>query len=110
MDPLPDDLDPLFKALADPTRRAILDLLRDGPKTTGELTAAFPDLSRFAVMKHLGILKGCDLVLTRAEGRKRVHSIHALPLRQVYERWVRNYEDLWASQLLRLKERVEEDD
>ncbi len=102
-----DDLDPLFKALADPTRRAVLDKLRDGPQTTGQLADAFPELSRFAVMKHLSVLKDCELVLTRASGRQRFHSLNAVPLRRVYERWVQPFESHWSGQLLRIKDAAE---
>ena len=64
-----DPLDPVFKALADPTRRKVLDLLRLRARTTGELCAEFPGLSRFAVMKHVGVLHGAGLVTVRREGR-----------------------------------------
>lgn len=104
-----DDLDPVWKALADPTRRQILDLLRDKPQTTGELAKQFPELSRFGVMKHLDVLREAGLVNTRTEGRKRVNSLNAVPIRKIYERWVRGFEGMWASQLLHLKARLEED-
>src|SRR5262245_6141180 len=103
-----DELDAVWKALADPTRRAILDLLRQGPLTTTEIVAAFPHLSRFGVMKHIDALREANLIQTREEGRQRVNSLNAAPIRQIYERWVSRYEELWANQLLRLKEDVEE--
>ena len=102
-----DALDAVFKALADPTRRTILDLLKPGPRTTGQLCGAFPDLSRFAVMKHLGILADAGLVLVRREGRKRFNYLNTVPIRQVYERWMGPYAELWSSSLLRLKDHVE---
>ena len=102
-----DDLDPVFKALADPTRRAILDLLREGPKTTSEIVEPFPDLSRFAVMKHLDILRNADLVTTRAEGRLRINSLNAVPLRRLSERWVTPFQEVWSHQLTDLKRRLE---
>ncbi|MEM6748900.1 MAG: metalloregulator ArsR/SmtB family transcription factor [Planctomycetota bacterium] len=102
-----DDLDPLFKALADPTRRAILDALRASPRTTGELAEAFPQVTRFAVMKHLSVLRNCGLVRTRAEGRRKVHTLHAVPLRKVYERWVKPFEDCWAGTLLGVRRAAE---
>jgi DNA-binding transcriptional ArsR family regulator len=102
-----DELDAVWKALSDPTRRSILDLLRHGPLTTTEIVAAFPHLSRFGVMKHIDVLREANLIQTREEGRQRVNSLNAVPIRQIYERWVSRYEELWADQLLRLKEDVE---
>ena len=102
-----DSLDDVWKALADPTRRAILDRLRDGPKTTTELVEIFPHLTRFGVMKHIDVLRAAQLVNTRAEGRRRVNSLNVIPIRGIYERWVSNYQDLWASQLSNLKQRLE---
>lgn len=99
-----DQLDKVFKALADPTRRRILDLLRDGPMMTTAIAASFDDLSRFGVMKHLDVLKQCGLVVARKEGRRRYNSLNAVPLRQIYERWVSRYSDLWAGGLLRVKQ------
>src|SRR5277367_4461742 len=104
---MPDDLDPIFKALSDPTRRAILDLLRPGPRTTTEIVDAFPHLSRFGVMKHIDVLRDAGLINTREEGRQRVNSLNAVPIRQIYERWVSRYEEFWADKLLRLQEDVE---
>lgn len=78
----------LWKALSDPTRRNLLDQLAQGPRTTGSLAEAFPDLSRFAIMKHLGILEDAHLITWRKEGRERWNSLNAVPLRLVYERWV----------------------
>lgn len=94
------DPDPIFKALADPTRRRVLDLLRQRPRTTGELAAAFPALSRFAVMKHLGVLEGTGLVIVRRRGRERWNHLNAVPLREFYERWVATFDDRWAASML----------
>jgi DNA-binding transcriptional ArsR family regulator len=102
-----DDLDIVWKALSDPTRRAILDLLRKGPKTTTEIVEMFPGLTRFAVMKHLEVLRNAGLVGTREEGRQRINSLNVVPIRQIYERWVGPFAELWSSSLLRLKEDVE---
>lgn len=104
-----DNLDPVWKALSDPTRRAILDALRDGPRTTTELVELFPNLTRFAVMKHMDVLREAGLMQTRPEGRKRINSLNVVPIRQIYERWVSPYADLWSSKLLSLKRRVEEE-
>ncbi len=102
-----DKLDPVWKALSDPTRRAILDLLRQKPHMTTEIVEAFPHLSRFGVMKHLDVLREAQLVRTEEVGRQRLNSLNVTPLRQIYERWVTPFEDLWSSQLLRIKEKVE---
>ena len=80
--------DAVWKALSNPHRRALLDALRDGPRATGELAEALPDLSRFAVMQHLGVLVDAGLVLTRKEGRHRHHFLNAVPIQEAYERWV----------------------
>ncbi len=106
---MPDDLDPVWKALSDPTRRAILDLVRQGPRRTTEIVEAFPHLSRFGVMKHIDVLRDAGLINTREEGRQRVNSLNAVPIHQIYEWWVSRYEGLWANKLLRLKEDVEAD-
>ncbi|MCU1330194.1 MAG: transcriptional regulator, ArsR family, partial [Bryobacterales bacterium] len=66
-----DELDVVWKALSDSTRRAILDLLREGPRTTTELVEAFPHLSRFGVMKHIDVLRTASLITTREERRQR---------------------------------------
>ncbi|MAE65605.1 MAG: transcriptional regulator [Phycisphaeraceae bacterium] len=104
-----DELDDVFKALADPTRRAILDLLRERPRRTTELVEAFPRLSRFGVMKHLDVLKGCGLVIAKRQGREVINRLNAVPLRQVYERWVSRFEGAWAHELLQIRELAEEE-
>ncbi len=101
------DLDFVWKALSDPTRRAILDLLRKGPKTTTEIVDAFPKMTRHAVMKHIDVLRDATLINTREEGRRRVNSLNVVPIRQIYERWMGPYSELWSSTLLRLKDDVE---
>lgn len=103
------DQDSIWKALADPTRREILDFLRGGARTTTEIVGQFPKLSRFGVMKHLEVLRQANLVLTREEGRNRINRLNAVPIRQIYERWVSKYEDLWASKLSSVKRDLEED-
>lgn len=102
-----ENLDPVWKALADPTRREILDLLRVGPCTTNAIVQRFPKLTRFGVMKHLDVLRQAGLVNTRDEGRQRINTLNPVPIRQIYERWVSGFEGLWASQLLQLKHRLE---
>jgi len=97
----------IWKALSDPTRRELLDLLRDGPRQTTDLVESFPHLSRFAVMKHLDVLRESGLVATRSEGRRRINSLNAAPLRNVIERWIGKYEGYWANSLLRVKDSAE---
>lgn len=102
-----DDLDAVWKALSDPTRRSILDLLRKGPCTTTEIVERFPGLTRFGVMKHLAVLRDAGLVQDRWEGRRRINSLNVVPIRLIYERWVSGYQDLWASKLTSLKKSLE---
>lgn len=102
------DADETWKALADPTRRAILDLLRDGPKHTTAIVEQFPALSRFAVMKHLDLLRTAKLVNTRSEGRVRVNSLNVAPIRDILERWISKYEAYWSNTLLRVRDDAEQ--
>lgn len=106
--PAPEDSNDTWRALADPTRRAILDLLRDGPKQTTEIVEQFPHLSRFGVMKHLDVLRGAKLVNTRKEGRIRINSLNVAPIRDVLERWISKYESYWSNTLLRVRDYAEE--
>lgn len=94
-----------FSALADPTRRAVLDLLRRGSLPAGEIARAFP-MSRPAVSKHLRILRGARLVEERREGRNRVYRLNAGPLREV-DAWVGKYRAFWQANLGNLKGFVE---
>ncbi|MFT4555662.1 MAG: DNA-binding transcriptional ArsR family regulator [Planctomycetaceae bacterium] len=103
------DLDHVWKALSDPTRREILDMLRDGPRQTTEIVETFPQLSRFGVMKHLDVLRAAGLVKTRSEGRCRINSLNAAPIRDILERWIGKYEAYWSNTLLRVKEVAESD-
>ena len=105
--PSDDDLDSVWRALANPLRRNILDLLQQGPRTTSELAAEFPQLSRFAVMQHLGVLAEGDLVVSRRSGRKRYHYLNPVPIQQIYHRWVSQYQQPWAESLVALKGEVE---
>ncbi len=99
-----DQADAIWKALGDPKRRQILDLLRKQPRTVGELCAVFEKThSRFAVMKHLGLLREAGLIAERKEGRRTWNHLNAVPLRRVYERWVTQYESAWSGALLGLE-------
>lgn len=99
--------DSVWRALGDPTRRLLLDELRRGRRSTSQLVAAVPGMTRFGVMKHLGVLEESGLVISRKEGRQRWNHLNAVPLRMIYERWVSKYEDQWAGSLVRLKQRIE---
>ena len=101
------DLDPVWKALADPTRRRLLDHLARRRHTTGQLVALFPELSRTGVMKHLGVLETAGLIVIRREGRVRWNYINAMPIQRIYDRWVSRYVRDTAGALSRLKDHVE---
>ena len=104
-----DDDDRVFKALADPTRRFLLDLLfaRDG-RTLTELESELT-MSRFGVMKHLKVLEEADLVVTRRAGREKLHFLNPIPIRQVHDRWIDKYTEHHVTALLELKAELEED-
>lgn len=103
-----DSVDGVFKALADPTRRALLDALfeQDGqPLTT--LAVRF-DMSRIAVAKHLGVLQGSGVVTTRRRGREKLHFLNPVPIRMVHHRWVSKFTEPWAAGLLGLRDDLEQ--
>lgn len=102
-------MDAVFKALADPTRRALLDALyeQDG-QTLGALEGR-TDLSRFGVMKHLRVLEEAGLVTTRRRGREKLHFVNTVPIRLVHDRWLSKYAEPWAAALSGLKTRLEDD-
>src|ERR1700686_87255 len=94
-----------FQALADPTRRAVLDLLRRGSRPAGEIAQAFP-LSRPAISKHLRLLRRAHLVREHREGRNRVYQLNPEPLREV-DSWLDQYRRFWTANLASLKAFVE---
>jgi uncharacterized protein YndB with AHSA1/START domain/DNA-binding transcriptional ArsR family regulator len=87
-----DSTAPAFRALADPSRRLLLDKLfeRDG-QTLGELTAHLPDMTRFGVMRHLDVLEAAGLITTRKEGREKRHFLNPVPIRLIHDRWISKY-------------------
>jgi DNA-binding transcriptional ArsR family regulator len=93
----------VWRALASPVRRRLLDELGEGPRTTGELAAAVPELSRFAVMQHLEVLANADLVLVKRRGRERFNYLNAVPLQRWYERWVMPLAQHTAAEMLALE-------
>jgi DNA-binding transcriptional ArsR family regulator len=93
-----------YRAIADPTRRRILDLLRDrGPQRAGDIAAAFPRISRPAVSRHLRILRRARLVRETARGRERWYRLDARPLRELYDSWLGGYAAFWEDRLRTLK-------
>jgi DNA-binding transcriptional ArsR family regulator len=103
-----EDDDRVFKALADPTRRHLLDQLfeRDG-RTLGELQAGV-DMTRFGVMKHLGVLEDAQLITTRKSGREKLHYLNPVPIRLIHDRWIDKYTERRVSALADLKHELEE--
>jgi len=90
----------VWKALGSPHRRALLDALRDGPRTTTTLCEVLPALSRYAVMQHLGVLERAGVVLVRRDGRERWNELNAVPIQRELERWLNSFQQASASQLL----------
>ena len=103
-----DEDDRVFKALADSTRRFLLDRLfeRDG-RTLGELESEL-EMTRFGVMKHLRVLEEAGLVVTRRRGREKLHFLNPVPIRQIHDRWIDKYTERRVSVLLELKTELEE--
>ena len=102
-----EDDDRVFKALADPTRRHLLDQLfeRDS-RTLGELQAGV-DMTRFGVMKHLGVLEDAQLITTRKSGREKLHYLNPVPIRLIHDRWIDKYTERRVSALTQLKSSLE---
>jgi DNA-binding transcriptional ArsR family regulator len=105
-----DDVDPVFKALADPTRRALLDALfvHDG-QTMQVLCDRFPAMTRFGVMKHLAVLEEAGLVVTRRAGRTKQHFLNPVPIQQVADRWISKYAQPFTRGLVDLQTDLERD-
>jgi uncharacterized protein YndB with AHSA1/START domain len=101
--------DRIFKALADPTRRFLLDRLfeRDG-RTLTELETELT-MTRFGVMKHLRVLEEAGIVVTRRKGREKLHFLNAVPIRLIHDRWVSKYAERWAATLSELKRGLEDE-
>src|SRR2546423_11040762 len=100
-------MDEVFRALADPTRRRLLDsLFGDDGQTLSSLEQRLP-MTRFGVMKHLRVLEEAGLVATRRRGREKLHFLNPVPIRLVHDRWVSKYAEPWAATLSGLKTRLE---
>jgi DNA-binding transcriptional ArsR family regulator len=102
------DDDRVFKALADPTRRLLLDRLfvRDG-QTLTELESAV-EMTRYGVMKHLRVLEEAGLVVSRKAGREKLHFLNPVPIRLIHDRWIDKYTERHAAALVDLKHQLEE--
>ena len=102
-----DELGSVFKALADPTRRFLLDLLfaRDG-RSLSELESEL-EMTRFGVMKHLKVLEDANLVVTQKSGREKLHFLNPVPIRQIHDRWIDKYTQTPVTALLDLKRQLE---
>jgi len=101
-------MDDVFRALADPTRRSLLDeLFTDDGQTLSALEARLP-MTRFGVMKHLKVLEEAGLVVTRKRGREKLHFLNPVPIRLVHDRWVSKYAEPWAAALTGLKSHLED--
>jgi DNA-binding transcriptional ArsR family regulator len=103
------DDDRVFKALADPSRRFLLDLLfaRDG-RTLSELESQL-EMTRYGVMKHLRVLEEANLVVTRKHGREKLHFLNAVPIREIHDRWIDKYTERHVAALIDLKTELETD-
>src|SRR6201985_3091218 len=101
-------VDEVFRALADPTRRSLLDeLFREDGQTLSALEERFP-ITRFGVMKHLKQLEEAGLVVTRRRGREKLHFLNPVPIRLVHDRWVSKYAEPWAATLTGIKREMED--
>lgn len=102
-------MDAVFKALADPTRRTLLDELFEQDGQSLKSLEAGLDMTRFGVMKHLRVLEQARLVTTRKSGREKLHFLNPVPIRLIYDRWVSKYAEPWAATLSGLKDELEAD-
>ncbi len=102
-----DPLDVVFKALANSDRRAILDLLRDGPRTTGQLCDELDWLDRCTVMQHLAALEKADLIIVKCAGRRRWNYLNHEPIQRAYRRWIKDFAEPAADLLVKMKRQIE---
>jgi DNA-binding transcriptional ArsR family regulator len=103
-------MDEVFKALADSTRRELLDRLRErDDQSLSALEEGLP-MSRFGVMKHLKVLEEAGLITTRKRGREKLHFLNPVPIRLIHDRWVSRYAEPWASALSELKQDIEKEE
>ena len=100
-------MDKLFHALASKTRREMLDIIKEQPGCSLVHVCRYFDVSRIAVMKHLGVLEAAELVISQKQGRSRALYFNAAPIQTIYERWTSEYSALWAGRLTAFKHHVE---
>ena len=105
---VPEDDDKVFRALADPTRRFLLDRLFDQDGRTLTALESELDMTRFGVMKHLRLLEEAGLVVTRRSGREKLHFLNPVPIRLIHDRWIDKYTERHVSALVDLKTQLEE--
>ena len=103
----PDQIDRVFKALASPVRRQMLDDLRDQPLTTGALCGHLTELDRCTVMQHLKVLEEADLIIAERRGRERWNHLNPLPINDIHERWIGPHAAGVTAKLAKLKRKVE---
>ena len=99
----------IFKALADPSRRTLLDLLHESDGRTLSELCSYIEMSRYGVMKHLNLLEEAGLITTRKVGREKLHYINLVPIRQIYDRWMSKFAEPWTQGLTQLKTELERD-
>jgi DNA-binding transcriptional ArsR family regulator len=99
--------DSVFKALGDTRRRKMLDLVKDKPRTTGELCQYFKKLDRCTVMQHLGVLEKAELIIVERKGRNRLNYINPLPIKEIHDRWINDYATKAIDLLARMKHEIE---
>src|SRR6201996_7864196 len=104
-----DAMDKVFKALADRTRRSMLDQLFNEDGQTLSALEAGVEMTRFGVMKHLAVLEEAGLVVTQRRGREKLHYLNTVPIRLVHDRWVSKFAEPWAATLSRLKTDLEDE-
>jgi len=102
-----EQLDRLFRALAHPTRRRLLDLIQAAPGISVKALGTHFDVSRIAVLKHLQVLEGTDLVLSRKRGRTRQLFFNSVPIQQIHDRWTTKYSAFWSERMVDIQARVE---
>ena len=102
--------DRVFRALASHHRRAILDVLRDQPLTTGALCTQFPELDRCTVMQHLKVLEAADLIIVERRGRERWNHLNPLPIHAIHERWIGPHAERAVAMMAKLKHQLERTD
>ena len=103
-------MDEVFKALADPSLRGLLDSLFERHGQPQKVLEAGPDMTRFGLMKHLKVLEEAGLVITRKQGREKLHFLNPVPIRLVHDRWVSKFSEPWAAGLSELKQDLEKEE